>query len=200
MASSSSGRWGLRSKAPPPGRSEWQRETALRLDKRERRGEERGPERFPLREGEEMRKLLRDESRKLAAAVLELGAGMGREAAALGADFPELAVSVAKYQRERLALKPARFEPQEGTRIIEGRPVQALPRSSLQPCPVVWKRRCGRVWRAGGGGGRSARGAWAGSASAVLYLTATDIRWPSPSPATCDPHSEAPSPSPVPCW
>ena len=187
MASSSSGPCGLRTKAPPPARSDWLRQMAERVDKKERRGEVTGPERFPLREGRHLRRLLAEDSHDFAASLLEVGPGISISAIVQPEDFPDLTVSLAKHQRERLALKPARFEPQEGTRIIEGRPVQALPRASLQACPTVWKRRCGRVWRAGGAGGVSARGTWAGSACGLLCLMARDIRWPSPSPATCVP-------------
>lgn len=158
MASSSAGVRGATSKAGAPGPPNWQRETARRVDKRERRHEERGPERFPLKESLAFKKLLKEESHKLARAVLEVRPGDAVGATAIAGDFPELAVSVAKHQRQRLALKPARFEPQEGTRIIEGRPVQALRTGCLKPCPRVSQRRCGRLCRAGGGGGRWATG------------------------------------------
>lgn len=196
MASSSSGRRGPWPTAPAPGPPHRKRETASLVDKRERRHEETGPERFPVKEGSALRKLLKEEGHKLASAVLEAGPGWRVGAAAVAADFPQLSVCVAKHQRQRLALKPARFEPQEGTRFIEGRPVQALRRPFVKPCPRVWKRRCGRLCRAGGGeeGGQRVHGR---ELHGVLGFPGMDTSWRSPSPAPSVHHRIAPSPSPV---
>ena len=71
-----------------------------------------------------LRQVARDVSTTVAERVLSSAGGDGEEVLVC-MDWPTMARVMGAWQRERLAVRPARFEPQEATRIVEGRPVQA---------------------------------------------------------------------------
>jgi len=78
-------------------------------------------------------------------------------------DFVELAVALAKHARHRLACKPLRFDPTDTTRIIEGRPVQAL----SAPC-LTFRRRAREEYGCQDTGGSACGGLFGRDASGGL--------------------------------
>lgn len=113
------------SKASAPHPSGWLGETARRVD--DKQNVVGGPAHTQWRslEASALRKVAKTESKSVAAHVLSAVGGDGLEMHA-NMDWFRMASAIGAWQRARLAVRPARFEPQEATRIVEGRPVQAL--------------------------------------------------------------------------
>ena len=98
--------------------------TARRVDARQNDLDGPAHTQWRALEATALRQVSRGVSRSVAEEVLSSVGGDGVEVLA-NMDWCRMASAMGAWQRERLAVRPARFEPQEATRIVEGRPVQA---------------------------------------------------------------------------
>ena len=153
----------------------WLQETAARVDRQEHRTQVVGPPRFRQQEGLVLRKVLKHESHRVAEVAVQTK-GLDPIQADPQGDWTQFATLLAGWHRARLSVKPARFEPQEGMRIIEGRPVQArfvhCTSESSGTGACWWEHGGRRASRTGGGNGCGACGRY-------VYTWALPLR-------TCD--------------
>lgn len=112
------------SKAAAPHPSGWLGQTARRVDARQHDPDGPPHSRWRGLEKVALRQVAKGVSSAVAEKVLSSAGGDGEEVLVC-MDWPRMARVMGAWQRERLAVRPARFEPQEATRIVEGRPVQA---------------------------------------------------------------------------
>ena len=149
----------------------WLQETAARVDKQEHRTEVVGPPRFRAQESVVLRKGLKMESHRVAEVAMQTK-GLEPIQADPQGNWTLFGTLLAGWHRARLSVKPARFEPQEGMRLIEGRPVQA----SFAPCTsetsgtaVSLAGHGGRrASRTGGGNGAEDCGRWSWHMGAAI--------------------------------